>query len=62
MSENLVSDRRPVSSLLSIFLLLIFGFVVLGPVIGMVTATLVYGTGFVEGIMNPLAHPEYSMA
>ena len=61
MSENLVSDRRPVSSLLSIFLLLIFGFVVLGPVIGMVTATLVYGTGFVEGLMNPLAHPEYSM-
>ncbi len=60
MSENLVSDRRPVSSLLQIFLLLIFGFVILGPTIGVIAATLIYGVGFLEGVANPAAHPEYS--
>src|SRR4051812_42012666 len=60
MSENLVSDRPPVSSLLQIFLLLIFGFVILGPTIGVIAATLIYGFGFLEGVADPAHHPEYS--
>ncbi len=60
MSENLVSDRRPVSSLLQIFLLLIFGFVVLGPTLGVIAATLIYGVGFLDGVADPAAHPEFS--
>jgi membrane protease YdiL (CAAX protease family) len=60
MRENLVSDRSPFSSLLQIFLLLIFGFVILGPTIGVVAATLLYGVGFIDALADPLQHPEYS--
>ncbi|HWA33553.1 MAG TPA: CPBP family intramembrane glutamic endopeptidase [Cyclobacteriaceae bacterium] len=60
MSENLVSDRRPVSSLLQILLLLVFGFVFIGPAVGLLASTLIYGPGFIEALTSPRAHPEYN--
>lgn len=61
LSDNLVSDRKPVISLLAILMNVFIGFVVLGPAIGLMVASLFYeGTlmNLVEATQDPDRHNE----
>jgi uncharacterized protein len=61
LSNNLVSDRKPLISLLSILLNVFIGFVILGPSIGLAVASLFYeGTlmDFLKAAQDPDRYPD----
>ena len=58
MNENLVSDRPPLISILRILSLVLAGFVFIGPVFGILAATLIYDGDFLSAISDPAGHPD----
>ena len=58
MNDNLVSDRPPLSSIFRILLLVVFGFVILGPILGILAASLIYDGDFLTAMSDPLNHPD----
>ncbi len=63
MQVNVISDRPPYSSLLRIFLLVIVvGWFLMGQTLGLLAASLAYEGNILEGIKDPVNHPEVSSA
>jgi len=58
MLSNLVSDRPPLVSLLRILGLVLIGFVVIGPVLGVAVASLFYDGDFLQAFADPVGHPD----
>lgn len=61
LTYNLVSDRGPLRSLLTILFNVFIGFVIVGPALGLGVASLFYDGGLLkllDHIQNPEAHPE----
>lgn len=58
MPDNLVSDRSPLLSLFLILIVLLFGFVLIGPTIGLVAASLIYDGDLLQAMMDPINHPD----
>ena len=54
---NLVSDRPPLTSLLIILVNVFFGFVLVGPLLGLGAATLFYEGDLINDIQNPTDRP-----
>lgn len=57
MKGILFSTRRPSISLLRIFLVVIFGFVLLGPGLGLLAASFTYDGNILTDMSDPLNHP-----
>src|SRR5688572_13730193 len=57
LTRNLVSDRSPLSSLLIIVINLFFGFILVGPMVGLGVAWLFYEGDLINDIQNPENHP-----
>ena len=53
MPVNLVSDRPPLISLLQILMIVFFGFVLVGPAIGLMVASLIYDGDLIQAMMDP---------
>ena len=58
MHANLVSDRPPLISILRILSLVLAGFVFIGPVFGILAATLIYDGDFLSAMPDPAGHPD----
>ena len=58
MPVNLVSDRPPLISLLRILMIVLFGFVLVGPAIGLAVASLIYDGDLLQAMMDPANHPD----
>ncbi len=58
----LVSNRHPVKSLFRIAITIVLGFVIIGPAIGLIVASLFYGDNFLQNITQPDQHPEIAHA
>ena len=56
-TPNLVSDRTPIRSILTILLNVFLGFVVAGPALGLAVASLFYDGNLINDIQNPENHP-----
>lgn len=57
-TSNLVSDRNPLRSLLTILLNVFIGFVIVGPALGLGVASLFYDGNLLNDIQQPEGHPE----
>ncbi len=57
LTPNLVSDRSPLRSLLTILLNVFIGFVIVGPVLGLAVASLFYEGELLSDMQNPDLHP-----
>lgn len=59
MHAPLISDRPPLKSLLRILLVIVlFGWTILGQVLGVVVAALVYDGNLMEALQDPINHPD----
>jgi hypothetical protein len=58
MSVNLVSDRPPSVSLLRIFTMIIFGYIIIGNVVALLVVSLLYSGDFMRAMTDPVAHPD----
>jgi hypothetical protein len=59
-NRNLVSDRNPLASLLFILLNVFFGFVLVGPALGLGIGSLFYEGNLLNDAQNPKDHPGIS--
>lgn len=57
-NRNLVSNRTPLASLLFILVNVFFGFVLVGPALGIGIASLFYEGNLINDIQNPDSHPD----
>lgn len=57
LTKNLVSDKHPLGSILLILLNVFFGFVIVGPMLGLGAASLFYEGDLLNDIQNPESHP-----
>ncbi len=55
--HNLVSDKSPLQSLLTIFLNVVLGFVIVGPMLGLGISSLFYDGNLLNDFQNPDEHP-----
>ncbi len=58
MHANLVSDRPPLISILRILAMVLAGFVFIGPLFGILAATLIYDGDFMSAMSDPAGHPD----
>jgi membrane protease YdiL (CAAX protease family) len=62
MNANLVSDRPPLISLLRILSLVLAGFVLIGPMFGVMAAYFIYDGDFLAAMSNASEHPDIRYA
>jgi len=58
MSSNLVSDRPAAISVLSLFAMLLVGYIIIGNVVALVVISLFYQGNFMEAMTDPVGHPD----
>ena len=58
MPDNLASERPPLYSLFLILMVVLFGFVLIGPAIGLVAASFIYEGDLLQAMMDPEHHQD----